>query len=119
MPPTSNGTAPIVNLARLLAVDARIQETGTVERLTALREAGYAEAAMLNDLLEAGEFLMMLRLQHQVEQARAGVAVSNYVNPESLSHLQRALLKEAFQSIARAQAFAEARFKTAVWAQLQ
>jgi CBS domain-containing protein len=114
-----HGTAPIVNLARLFAVDARIQETGTVERLTALREAGYAEAAMLNDLLEAGEFLMMLQLQHQVEQARAGVAVSNYVNPESLSHLQRALLKEAFQSIARAQAFAEARFKTAVWAQLQ
>ena len=42
--------------------------------------------------LEAGEFLMMLRLRHQVEQARAGRPVSNYVNPESLSHLQRALL---------------------------
>jgi CBS domain-containing protein len=70
-------------------------------------------------LLEASEFLMMLRLQHQVEQAHEGKAVNNYVNPESLSHLQRALLKEAFHSIARAQSFAESRFKTAVWAQLQ
>ncbi len=113
------GTAPIVNLARLFAVDAQINATGTIERLTALKEAGYADATMLSDLAEASEFLMMLRLQHQVEQAREGKKVSNYVNPESLSHLQRALLKEAFQSIARAQSFAESRFKTAVWAQLQ
>jgi len=112
-------TAPIVNLARLFAVDARVSETGTIERLTTLRDAGYGDATMFDDLIEASEFLMMLRLQHQVEQAREGRAVSNYVNPESLSHLQRALLKEAFQSIARAQAFAESRFKTAVWAQLQ
>jgi len=69
--------------------------------------------------IEASEFLMMLRLQHQVEQARERRAVSNYVDPESLSHLQRALLKEAFQAIARAQSFAESRFRTAVWAQLQ
>ncbi len=113
------GTAPIVNLARLFAVDALIDATGTIERLEALRAAGYGDATMLADLIEASEFLMMLRLQHQVEQSREGKPVSNYVNPESLSHLQRALLKEAFQSIARAQSFAESRFKTAVWAQLQ
>ena len=113
------GTAPIVNLARLFAVDALIEATGTIERLAAVREAGYGDATMLADLIEASEFLMMLRLQHQVDQARAGEQVSNYVNPESLSHLQRALLKEAFQSIARAQSFAEDRFRTAVWTQLQ
>jgi CBS domain-containing protein len=87
------GTAPIVNLARLFSVDAMVSATGTIERLSALRDAGYGEATMLADLTEASEFQMMLRLQHQVEQARAGQTVSNYVNPESLSHLQRALLR--------------------------
>ncbi len=114
-----HGTAPIVNLARLFAVDARIETTGTIERLAALRDAGYGDATMLADLAEASEFLMMLRLEHQVEQARSGQKITNYVSPGVLSHLQRALLKESFQSIARAQAWAEARFKTAVWSQLQ
>ena len=113
------GTAPIVNLARLFAVDAQVNATGTLARLSALRDVGYGDVTMLTDLMEASEFLMMLRLQHQVEQALEKKTVSNHVNPESLSHLQRALLKEAFQSIARAQSFAESRFKTAVWAQLQ
>lgn len=112
------GTAPIVNLARLFAVDAQVQATGTSDRLRQVRDSGYGDAVLLDDLAEAAEFLMMLRLQHQVDQVRAGQKVSNHVNPESLSHLQRALLKEAFQSIARGQSFAESRFKTAVWVQL-
>jgi len=44
--------------------------------------------------------------------------VSNYITPESLTHLQRSLLKEAFRAAARAQALIEEKFRTAIWSQL-
>ncbi len=112
------GTGPIANAARLLALDTGVQHTNTVDRLSALSIAPENDPTILRDLQEAFEFLTLLRLDSQLRQVRDGEPLSNYVNPESLTQLQRSLLKEAFRTVTRAQAFIEEKFRTAVWSQL-
>ena len=109
------GTGPIVNAARLFALDAGLPHTSTVERLAAIepQEPIFREAG------EAFEFLTLLRLESQLRQARAGQPIGNHIGPESLTHLQRSLLKESFHTVARLQTLLESRFRSAVWAQLQ
>jgi len=112
------GTGPIVNAARLFAIDAGIEHTNTVDRLEALEAKQYHDVTLLRDLQEAFEFLTLLRVECQLQQVRDGQPPDNYIAPDSLTHLQRSLLKEAFQASARAQNLIEANFRTAVWAQL-
>jgi CBS domain-containing protein len=111
------GTGPIVDAARVFALDASLNQTNTVDRLSALQSAGYLEGTTLAEMQEAFEFLTLLRLENQLQQAREGVPLSNYVTPRKLTHLQRGLLREAFQTVARVQSVIDDRFRTAVWAQ--
>jgi CBS domain-containing protein len=95
-----------------------VLKTNTLERLQAVEAAGGLEPELCRDLRDAFEFLMLLRLERQMRQAREGQTPDNYLAPESLTPLQRSLLREAFQTAARAQALMEAKFRTAVWMQL-
>jgi len=112
------GTGPIVNIARLLALEAKIEATNTVDRLSAVQTLTYFDDVLRRDLLESFELLTLLRLEHQLQQLRAVQPVSNYVNPGSLTQLQRSLLKEAFRTITRAQAVISDRFRTPLWTQM-
>ena len=112
------GTGPIVDAARLFAVDRGVSETNTVDRLTALRAAEYIDPKVPTELQEAFELLTLLRLENQLQQAREGRPLDNYIGPRKLTHLQKGLLREAFQTVARAQSLIDDRFRTPVWAQL-
>ena len=112
------GTWPIVNTARLFALEAEIEPTNTIDRFHALADAGSIDGKLLQELEEAFEFLTLLRLERQLQQMRERQPVSNHLSPASLNHLQRSMLKETFQTIARAQSLIEQRFRSAVWAQL-
>jgi len=112
------GTGPIVNAARVFALDAGIEQTNTADRLSALAANAGEHAEVFSELQEAFEFLTLLRLECQLRQVREGKNLSNFIAPDSLTHLQRSLLKEAFRTIARAQALVEERFRTAIWSTL-
>ncbi len=111
------GTGPIVNAARVFALDAGVEHTNTVDRLAALTPHK-DDPQLFSELQEAFEFLTLLRIESQLHAVREGAIPSNYINPESLTHLQRSLLKESFKTIVRAQALIEEGFRTAIWAQL-
>jgi len=111
------GTGPIVDAARVSALDAGIEHTNTSDRLSALT-SGPDGDPIFQDMQEAFEFLTLLRLECQLRQVREGKELSNYISPHSLTQLQRSLLKEAFRAAARAQALIEERFRTAIWSQL-
>jgi len=112
------GTAPIVEAARLLALDAGIEATNTVDRLSAAQQLPYVDDVLRRDLLESFELLTLLRLEHQLQQLRAEQPLNNYVNPGNLTQLQRSLLKEAFRTITRVQSAISDRFRTSLWTQL-
>jgi CBS domain-containing protein len=112
------GTGPIVDAARVFALDAGIEHTNTSDRLSALSSASEPDSTIFKEMQEAFEFLTLLRLECQLRQVREDKDLSNHIAPESLTHLQRSLLKEAFRASARAQALVEERFRTAIWSQL-
>jgi CBS domain-containing protein len=112
------GTGPIVNAARLFALDAGIEATNTLDRLVSLQPIHYLDDALLRDLQHSFEFLTLLRLEQQLQQSRSGQPMSNYVAPEKLTPLQKSMLKDTFQTIARVQSFIDQRFRTAVWTQM-
>ena len=111
------GTGPIVNAARLFALDAGIEATNTLDRLTGL-PAGYLDEALSHDLQQSFEFLTLLRLEQQMQRVRTGQSMSNHLSPEKLTPLQKGMLKDTFQTIAKVQSLIDQRFRTAVWAQL-
>lgn len=113
------GTWPIVNFARLFALDCGVDQTNTIDRLDALESLRFLDLQLIHDLRDAFEFLTLLRLEIQLHQMLSNEPINNYISPGNLSNLQKGLLKEAFQTIARAQSAIEARYKSAVWAQLR
>ncbi len=94
---------PIVNIARLCALEAGIPETGTLDRLAALRPNHPLLSRYGEELGHAFEFLSLLRIQHQYEQIQAGDPADNFIDPESLSTSEKKSLKDAFRLISRVQ----------------
>ncbi len=97
------GLLPIETLARWSGLVARVSAASTHARLEASEAAGTLgteDAAILRD---AFELVCALRMEHQVEQLRAGRAPDNLIEPESLAPLTRTALKDAFRAVARVQ----------------
>ncbi len=97
------GLAPIVNIARLWALETPIAETSTLERLERLKEIHPLAKEYGPELMEAFEFLMSLRLHHQYEQVQRGEKPDNYINPKHLTQLERKFFKEVCSLISKVQ----------------
>jgi CBS domain-containing protein len=97
------GMIPIVDLARWAGMAAGVASASTAERLRAAAAAGVLSRAHAQTLLDAFELINALRLDHQVEQLRAGVPPDDFVDPGALSRLTRSHLKEAFRAVASIQ----------------
>jgi CBS domain-containing protein len=94
-----NGICPIIDVARLSALEMRVYNTSTVERLMELKEKNGTVREFCDDLEQAFEFLMSLRLRHQFQQMQEGVDPDNFINPHDYSNMEKRLLKEAFKLI--------------------
>jgi CBS domain-containing protein len=97
------GLLPIESLARWAGLAAGVGAASTPARLRAAEAAGTLEAADAAVLRHALELLAELRMEHQVDQLRAGRRPDNLINPKSLPPLTRTSLKQAFRAIARVQ----------------
>lgn len=90
------GVVPIVDLARLYALEASIPEVNTHRRLEAGRKASVLSEEGARDLLDAFEFISITRLKHQATQIRAGKKPNNYLSLAEISHFERNHLRNAF-----------------------
>src|SRR4051812_26055959 len=97
------GMLPIVDLARWAGMAAGATSISTRERLSAARDAGVLSDDDGRVLEEAFALVCALRLEHQVEQLRAGEAPDNHVSPGALTPLTRSYLKDAFRAVAAVQ----------------
>lgn len=105
------GIVPITDIARVLALSAGLPAVNTRERLQQCREAGVLSREMADNLLDALEFIALLRIRHQAEQIRRGQPADNYVPPKQLSELEREYLKDAFKVIRTMQETMETRYQ--------
>ncbi len=104
------GMVFFVDFARLMSLKYGVDETNTMARLQALQQGGYLSESLGTELVEAYEFLMQLRLMHQLRQLEEGVEPDNYIKPAQMSDLERQTLKEAFSVIGRLQDFIKQEF---------
>ncbi len=99
------GLVPFVDFARMMALRYGIKETNTLERLQMLAVLGHMSEEMVRETVEAYEFIMQVRLAHQLKMIEAGTTPHNFVDPAQLSDLERMTLKAAFDVINRLQTF--------------
>jgi CBS domain-containing protein len=97
------GLLPVESLARWSGLAAGVSAASTRARLEASEAAGTLDAEDAAILRDAFELFCELRMEHQVEQLRAGQAPDDLIDPESLAPLARTALKEAFRAVARVQ----------------
>ncbi len=90
------GVVPIVDLARLYALEAAIPEANTHRRLEAGRKASVLSEDGARDLLDAFEFISITRLRHQAAQIEKGTKPNNYLALGELSQFERSHLRDAF-----------------------
>ncbi|MGE5892656.1 MAG: DUF294 nucleotidyltransferase-like domain-containing protein [bacterium] len=94
-----NGLCPIIDIARLFALETGGYHTSTLGRLTELGERTDIVSTFAHELAQAFEFLMSLRLRHQFQQIEEGIEPDNFINPHDLGTLEKRLLKETFKLI--------------------
>lgn len=90
------GIVPIVDLARLFALEAGVGHANTRDRLVAAQKAGVISESGMHDLIDALEFVSIVRLRHQSEQIRRGEAPDNFISLQELSRIERQHLRQAF-----------------------
>jgi CBS domain-containing protein len=90
---------PLVNFARMYALQNRLAETNTLERLRQLRDAGVLVPASHDELVQAYTALMQMRLTHQAAQIGRGVGPDNLIDLQELTQLERSMLKKIFADI--------------------
>jgi CBS domain-containing protein len=97
------GVLPIVDLARWGGMTAGVTSASTSERLRAAAAANSLSDAEARTLEDALELITGLRVEHQVQQLRAGQEPDDFVDPDTLTRLTRSYLREAFRAVASIQ----------------
>jgi CBS domain-containing protein len=99
-----NGVVPIVDLARVYALDGAIEAVNTRERLLAARETKVLSESAAADLVDCYDLISRIRLEHQARQVREGQKPDNFLPPSALSAMERKHLKDAFGVVKGTQA---------------
>ncbi|MFH7325669.1 putative nucleotidyltransferase substrate binding domain-containing protein [Desulfurivibrio sp. C05AmB] len=107
----TKGLVPFVDFARIFALKHGITESNTLLRLQLLQERGHIGYEMYHETIKAYEFLMQLRLVHQLRKMEAEEEPNNYINPASLSDLEKQTLKESFEVVRRLQSHIKTEFR--------
>jgi CBS domain-containing protein len=94
---------PIVNFARLYALKNNIEDTNTVDRLQGLFRTSVLKKDSYNELMQAYDFLMLLRYKHQARLISEHKEPDNFINIKDLTHIELTTLKQAFSHIAMVQ----------------
>ncbi|MBU0474924.1 MAG: cache domain-containing protein [Bacteroidetes bacterium] len=90
---------PICDFARIYALKNYVNNPNSIERLNGLLNKGIINKTTFEELKESYNYLMQLRLKHQVKQIMDNVSADNYVNPNNLTQIEQKTLKNIFTQI--------------------
>ncbi|MBK0058307.1 CBS domain-containing protein [Pseudomonas sp. S44] len=105
------GLTPFVDGARLLALANGIGANNTLERLRQLVAKGVIDALDGAAFEEAYHFIQQTRMQQHQRQSRDNLTYSNRVDPDSLNHLDRRILRESLRQAQRLQSSLAQRYQ--------
>ena len=93
------GIFPIVQGIRSLSLSYQVEALSTIERIKKLQSRKLLEETMVQELREAFEVLLYIRLEQQLAQVRHGESINNEIDTQRLSKIQRDLLKDSLQIV--------------------
>ena len=105
------GLTPFVDGARLLALANGIGACNTLERLRQLVAKGVIEPLDGAAYEEAYHFIQQTRMQQHQRQTRDNLPYSNRLDPDSLNHLDRRILRESLRQAQRLQSSLALRYQ--------
>ena len=109
-----SGLVPVVDAIRVLSLSEQINATNTLNRLEAITSNKLLSKNMAEDIKEAFNFIMFLKIKHHIMQKEKKIEPSDYINPKTLSKLQRKSLIEAFHVIIDLQGELKVRFPESI-----
>ena len=105
------GLTPFVDGARLLALAHGVEDSSTLRRFAELVRLEVIDAQDGAAYEEAYHFIQQARLQLHQQQAAQDLPLSNRLDPDSLNHLDRRILRESFRQAQRLQASLTLRYQ--------
>ncbi len=105
------GIFPIVHGVRSLALEHRLPQTHTVDRIKALGQMNLFAPSFGIELIEAFSYMSTLRVQAGLDKAKKGLPQDNYLNPKALNKLERELLRDSFKIVNEFKKFIGHHFK--------
>jgi CBS domain-containing protein len=116
------GIYPIVNGARVLAIDSGIwKSTNTKERLEALSANATISNEMCHDLIESYGFMQDLRLRRHARAVLNKSKTNNLITARELSNIDLIILKESLKIVSEFQSFLMKKYgvsRTVIYSQL-
>ena len=95
----NHAITPIVDLARICALEAGLLEVNTCDRIEKASKLGELSEPSSRDLRDAFEFVSRLRIAHQTLCMRHGLEPDNHLHLHELSNFERDHLRDAFSVI--------------------
>jgi signal-transduction protein with cAMP-binding, CBS, and nucleotidyltransferase domain len=91
---------PVLAFIRLYAIREKLRCTNSMERLHALTELKTIDSASHEELVQAFDLMMHLRLKFQVESISRNELPGNIIDLNRLTRMEAAMLKKIFSQIA-------------------
>lgn len=101
----------VVDCVRLFALRHRIAETSTWDRLDRLGSLHIMKKEDIEFFQASYETMMFFRLRENLRKVLMGKEADNYLNPSSLTKMERSLLKDSLIAIGKLQKLTEAHFR--------
>ncbi len=105
-----HGLDPLVNAARIMALDLGIESTNTLVRLRRAAEALPLDKGLEDDLHEAFGFITFLWVSRYLEVAETGGKDDRSLSASGMSLIQRKTLKNSFAAIRQLQVVLQERY---------
>ena len=106
------GSLQLVAAARIHALELGLPDTSTVSRFHSAAAAGIYDPTTTDEVVEAFDHLLQVRLAAQLERLAAGMSPDNWIDPKRLSPSDRLLLRAAFDTVTRVQNTLRDRYRT-------
>jgi len=105
------GIFPIVHGIRSLALEYRLPQTNTIDRILALSQRNLFRSSFGTELIEVFTYLSTLRVKAGLNKIQQGLPQDNYLNPKELNKLERELLRDSFKIVNEFKKFITYHFK--------
>lgn len=107
------GASYFTEFARVMALSFGIDETGTLARLSALRDGGHLDEDLCARIVPAYEYLLQLRLVHRLRRIEEGKRPDDLLDPAGISPLGGRILKGVFRLVRTVRAILAERYGVA------